>query len=149
VTGILVSVLLVVATFVPATHNQEASAALPRGRDGGASGGSLVSLAAGVPLQGTATWYCGGGSPCTAGYDPLDSIAAIDPSTGIRKGAVLRVTSGGRSVRVTVVDVCACGGRRIIDLSRLAFSRLADPSVGVIPVTIAPAGVAPQTDTEE
>jgi rare lipoprotein A (peptidoglycan hydrolase) len=109
----------------------------------------IAVAAAGVPLQGTATWYCGGGSPCTAGYDPFDYIAAIDPSTGIRRGAVLRVSSGGRSVRVTVVDVCACSGRRVIDLSRIAFSVLADPARGLIPVTLAPAGrILPNTDTE-
>jgi rare lipoprotein A (RlpA)-like double-psi beta-barrel protein len=103
---------------------------------------------AGVPLQGLATWYCGGDSPCTTGYDPFDYIAAIDPSTGIRRGALLRVSSGGRSVRVTVVDICACSGRRIIDLSRIAFSALADPARGLIPVTLAPAGDAPPTYTE-
>jgi len=105
---------------------------------------------AGVPLQGWATWYCGGGSPCTAGYDPFDYIAAIDPSTGIRRGAVLRVSSGVRSVRVTVVDVCACSGRRVIDLSRIAFSALADPARGIVAVTLAPAGrILPNTDTLE
>jgi len=107
-----------------------------------------AGLSAGVPLQGTASWYCGGGSPCTNGYDSFDYIAAIDPSTGIRRGAVLRVSSGGRSVRVTVVDICACSGRRVIDLSRIAFSALSDPARGLIPVTLAPAGNAPPTDTE-
>jgi len=122
VSGILVSVLLMLAMLLPATG----------------------------PLQGTATWFCGGGSPCTSGYDPLDYIAAIDPSTGIQRGAVLRVTSGGRSATVRVVDTCACQGRRVIDLSRIAFSALADPSVGVIPVSITPAGrKLPNTDTED
>lgn len=87
-------------------------------------------------LGGLATWYCGAGSPCTTGYGPMDLVAAIDPSLGIAKGERIRVYYGSRSVRVLVVDVCSCQGRRIVDLSRLAFSRLADPSVGAIPVSI-------------
>ena len=80
--------------------------------------------------------------------------AAIDPTTGIRKGERLRVTSGRRSVVVTVRDVCACAGSRLIDLTSGAFSQLAPLSRGVIPVSIErlgarPLPVLPPTDTEE
>ena len=89
-------------------------------------------------IRGTATWYCGAGSPCTRGYGPSDLIAAIDPTTGIEKGERVTVWHGDRSVRVAIVDVCACPGARIVDLSRVAFSQLADPSLGVIPVVLVP-----------
>jgi rare lipoprotein A (peptidoglycan hydrolase) len=46
------------------------------------------------------------------------------------------VTSGGRSVVVTLVDVCRCRGERIIDLYADAFRRLAPLSRGVIEVTV-------------
>jgi hypothetical protein len=100
-------------------------------------------------IGGQATWYCGGGSPCTAGFGPSDLIAAIDPTLGIERGERLTVHYRGRSVVVLVVDVCACPGGRIIDLSRLAFSQLADPSLGVIPVAIefgGPGVTPPATD---
>lgn len=48
--------------------------------------------------------------------------------------------------------VCACAGSRIIDLSRLAFSQLASPSKGTIPVSLefgGPAPTLPATDTED
>jgi rare lipoprotein A (peptidoglycan hydrolase) len=87
-------------------------------------------------IGGKATWYCGNGSPCTSGYGPADLVAAIDPSTGIGKGARLIVHHGNRHVTVQVVDVCACGGSRVIDLTSGAFSRLAPLSRGVIDVAI-------------
>jgi rare lipoprotein A (peptidoglycan hydrolase) len=87
-------------------------------------------------IGGTATWYCGNGSPCTAGYGPADMVAAIDPSTGIGKGARLIVHHGNRHVTVQVVDACQCKGSRVIDLTSGAFSRLAPLSRGVIDVAI-------------
>ena len=100
---------------------------------------SGIELAA-ASVQGTATWYCGNGSPCTAGYGPSDLVAAIDPSTGIGKGARLIVHHGNRHVTVQVVDVCACGGARVIDLTSGAFSRLAPLSRGVIDVSLEEVG---------
>ena len=98
-------------------------------------------------IGGSATWYCGNGSPCTHGYSPDDMVAAIDPTLGIPKGTVVTVTHDGDSILVTIVDVCACSGARIIDLTRGAFSRLADPSLGVIPVEVQPFAGLPATDT--
>lgn len=88
-------------------------------------------------VSGTATWYCGNGSPCTAGYAPGQLVAAIDrKDSRWRKGDRVRVTSGSRSVVVTIVDVCGCPGRRVIDLSAAAFARLAPLGRGVIAVTL-------------
>lgn len=100
------------------------------------------------PVTGTATWYCGNGSPCTRGYDPGDMVAAIDrKDSAFRKGDVVLVTHGDRSVVVRIVDTCLCRGNRIIDLSAEAFSRLAPLGLGVIPVSIRENIPLPETST--
>ena len=104
---------------------------------------TLPSLEPNAVFGGTATWYCGNGSRCTRGYGPSDLVAAIDPSTGIRKGEVLVVRHQNRAVGVTVVDVCACKGERVIDLTSGAFSQLAPLSRGVIDVAIETQGAVP------
>lgn len=110
----------------------------------------LAAVLIGAPVSGTASWFCGSGSPCTAGHHPGELVAAIDrKDTEWDKGDRLVVTHGDRSVTVEVIDVCGCPGRRLIDLSHAAFSRLADPGRGVIAVTIAEAVELPATDTRE
>ncbi len=47
----------------------------------------------------------------------------------------MQVTTGGKSVVVTVVDRCAGCATGDVDLSPAAFDQLADPSVGRLPVT--------------
>lgn len=102
-----------------------------------------VSTASSV--RGVASWYCGSSSPCTKGYGPDDLVAAIDrKDTPWDKGDRVTVTSGGRSVTVTIVDTCLCVGRRVIDLTSSAFRRLAPLGVGLIPVVITEAGKAPK-----
>lgn len=113
-----------------------------------ATRGASSEVALGTALGGTATWYCSKSSACTRGYHPSDMVAAIDPSLGIRKGTLLTVSHGGRSIVVRAVDVCACAGRRLIDLTSGAFARLSPLSAGVIAVTIVPATL-PATDLEE
>lgn len=39
-------------------------------------------------------------------------------------------------VRVRLVDWCACPNGRVLDLYRSAFQRLADPSRGLVKVTV-------------
>jgi hypothetical protein len=112
--------------------------------------GPSTAPVSGAPLHGTATWYCGSGSPCTSGYQPGDLIAAIDrKDSPYRKGDRVRVTHDGRAVTVRIVDVCGCPGRRVIDLSAAAFARLAPLGRGVIPVTLeeAPTVRLPETST--
>lgn len=111
----------------------------------------MVALVIGpmdIPVEGTATWYCGSGQRgtafCTRGYGPDDMVAAIDRKDSVfRKGDRVRVTSGSRSVVVTIVDVCACRGRRVIDLTSGAFRRLAPLGRGVIPVTLSAVSSSP------
>jgi rare lipoprotein A len=103
--------------------------------------------------SGTATWYCSTVATCTAGYGPGDLIGAIDrKDSEFRSGDRVTVRAFGRAVTVLIVDTCACGGVRLIDLSRAAFARLASPDLGVIPVTLELAGeplpTGPATDQE-
>lgn len=103
---------------------------------------------------GTATFYCRPGEQgtanCTAGYGPDDLVAAIDRrDTPYRKGDLVRVSHGGESVVVRIVDVCACKGSRLIDLTSGAFERLAPLSRGVISVSLSESRPLPETDTEE
>ena len=102
-------------------------------------------------VSGTASWYCGGGSACTRGYPPGTLAAAAGPAlrVGDWRGRIVKVCSGGRCVKVSLVDWCACP-RRVIDLYRSAFSRLANPSRGLLRVSITWGGstvVLPPTDT--
>jgi len=86
-------------------------------------------------VRGTATWYCG--SICTRGYPSgLYAAAGSELRTGDWRGRRVRVTVGGRSVVVTLVDWCACRGERVIDLYAGAFRRLAPLSRGVVGVTV-------------
>ena len=110
-----------------------------------------VALPDTATLSGTATWYCSASSACTRGYGPSDLVAAIDPTPGIERGARLTVSHGGASVTVVVVDVCACKGERVIDLTSGAFRQLAPLSRGVIAVTLTTEGpppTLPATETE-
>ena len=86
-------------------------------------------------VRGTATWYCG--SRCTRGHPGgLYAAAGSELRVGDWRGRRVRVTAGGRSVVVTLIDTCACRGERVIDLYGDAFRRLAPLSRGVVRVTV-------------
>jgi rare lipoprotein A (peptidoglycan hydrolase) len=120
--------------------------AVPESSANSSGASSVDVVVAGSRWSGTATWYCGSGSPCTAGYGPSDLVAAIDRSLGIGKGelVVVRSQASDRRVIVRIVDVCACGGARLIDLTTGAFSRLAPLGYGVLPVTLEVIGSGPR-----
>lgn len=87
-------------------------------------------------VRGTATWYC-----CTRGYGSGAMVAAA--GSELRRalgkhwrGRVVTVVYRGRSIRVTVVDWCACKGQRVIDLHPGAFGRLGPLSRGVLHVRV-------------
>jgi rare lipoprotein A (peptidoglycan hydrolase) len=102
----------------------------------------------GTSLQsGQATWYCSPTSACTHGYGPSDMVGAIDPTLGIDKGSIVTVTHGDTTIAVRIVDVCACPGDRLIDLTSGAFSRLAPLSAGVIDIELEAGLALPPTDT--
>ena len=88
-------------------------------------------------MAGSASWYCSSSSACTRGY-PGGLYAAAGPKlrVGDWRGRTVTVSSGGRSVKVRLVDWCQCYGRRVIDLYSDAFRQLAPTSAGVIRVTV-------------
>ena len=107
----------------------------------------LLALAQGSAMQsGLATWY-----------DTTGLTAAAGPELrhGDWRGSRVEVTSGSRSVVVTLSDACWCPDRNgkptLLDLSASAFRRLAPLSRGVIAVEVtkAEAITLPPTDTEE
>ena len=105
-------------------------------------------------VVGVASWYCSNTSACTRGYPPGTLAAAAGPAlrVGDWRGRIVTVRANGRSVNVQLVDWCACP-RRVVDLYRAAFARLADPSRGVLRVEVTWGGAAgaglPPTSTEE
>jgi hypothetical protein len=86
--------------------------------------------------SGVASWFNSYGPGL---YAAVNSYRFGDPRYSVR----VCLQDGSKCVTVVVRDYCQCPGNRIIDLSRDAFSRLADPSVGLVPVTVSPADRTP------
>jgi hypothetical protein len=89
-------------------------------------------------VSGIASYFCGNGSPCTAGYPPGSMVAAacgrLRTAMGSHwRGRVVTVTAGSRSVRITLVDWCG-SGTKTIDLYYAVMVRLG--GTGVLPVTV-------------
>ena len=104
-------------------------------RPGDQSGAGGVRPA--LSIAGTASWYCGNGSPCTRGY-PGGLYAAAGPAlrVGDWRGRVVRVCRLSTCIRVTLIDACQCYGARVLDLYSDAFRRLAPLSAGLVKVTV-------------
>ena len=83
---------------------------------------------------GTASWFAAPAGTAAAG-PALRRLLGKD-----WRGQRVRVTAGDRSVVVALTDWCQCyrgeDRERIIDLSRSAFAALADPSRGLVRVTV-------------
>ena len=92
----------------------------------------------GHAAHGRATWFCRTGvSSCTSGYPGgMYAAAGSEIRVGNWRGRTVRVCSGGRCVFVQLIDWCACGGSRVIDLYSDAFRRLAPLSQGSLPATV-------------
>ena len=88
-------------------------------------------------VSGRAAWYCNNGSGCPAGYSG-GMYAAAGPGlrVGNWRGRTVSVCGSGSCINVTLVDWCACGGDREIDLFASAFQRLAPLGQGTLAVTI-------------
>ncbi len=89
-------------------------------------------------VRGGASWYClPGVSACTSGYPGgLYAAAGSELRIGRWRGRTVRVCGNGHCVYVRLIDTCACGGSRIIDLYSDAFRRLAPLSKGSLLVTV-------------
>ena len=103
------------------------------GGAGGGGGGGGDSA-----RRGTATWYCKPGvSACHyRSSGGMYAAAGSELRVGNWRGRQVRVCQGGQCIRVTLIDWCACGGNRIIDLYSDAFRRLAPLSEGTISVRV-------------
>ena len=89
-------------------------------------------------VRGTASWYCKAGvSSCASGY-PGGLYAAAGPAlrVGSWRGRTVTVCGSGNCVNVKLIDWCACGSGRVIDLYSDAFSRLAPTSAGTVSVQV-------------
>ena len=64
------------------------------------------------------------------------AAAGSELRIGNWRGRQVKVCSGGDCIWVRLIDWCACGGARIIDLYSDAFRRLAPLNSGVIRVTV-------------
>jgi len=89
----------------------------------------------GHSASGVPTYYCRAGvSRCTRGYPDragvADYYAAAGPSLRVGKwrGRIVTVHANGRTLRVRLVDFCACGGNHFLDLYWDAFKALGRPS---------------------
>lgn len=91
-----------------------------------------------VRARGHATWYCVAGvSPCHRDYGGgLYAAAGSELRVGDWRGRTVAVCAGGACIPVTLIDWCACGGDRVIDLYGDAFRRLAPLGAGVIDVSV-------------
>jgi Lytic transglycolase len=89
-------------------------------------------------VKGIATWFClPGVSACTSGYrGGMYAAAGSELRIGNWRGRTVKVCGNGNCIYVKLIDWCACGGSRIIDLYHDAFSALASPSRGGIGVTV-------------
>jgi len=82
-------------------------------------------------LRGTAVWY-----DYRVGHAAAGPLLRRALGAGWR-GSTVSVCSGARCIRVVLSDWCACaGGRRLVDLDRRSFAKLADPSRGTLPVVV-------------
>jgi len=92
----------------------------------------------GHSVRGTASWYCKAGvSACHNAY-PSGLYAAAGPAlrVGNWRGRTVTVCGSGSCVNVKLIDWCACGSGRVIDLYSDAFSRLAPLSSGTLSVRV-------------
>ena len=96
------------------------------------------AVGSGHRVRGTATWFCKTGvSVCTSGYPGgLYAAAGSELRIGNWRGRYVRVCTSSRCVTVKLIDWCACGGARIIDLYSDAFQRLGSLSQGGLQVTV-------------
>ena len=125
----------------PAAAGLVARTAAPEVPSGAAPAVELLPVSGAI--KGVAVWY--DYVPGHAAAGPL-LRRALGPTW---RGTVVRVCHGDRCTRAVLSDWCACsGGRRLVDLDVRTFARLADPSVGVIRVTVSwPVDVPAPPDT--
>ena len=123
-------------------------AAAPRVAAGGALGTGRIKY--NVTYSGVATFYgATGAGNCSFPASSSRMIAAMnhaDYENSQACGATVKVTSGGKSVTVKIVDRCPECPPGAIDLSQEAFTQLAPASAGRIDITwqlLSPSSLGP------
>lgn len=95
-------------------------------------------------LTGVASWFCRPpSSVCTKGYPASCQCAAAGPRVRAWlgpdwRGSEVYVSTEDRSIRVRLVDFCACPTGKVLDLFASSFAFLAPLSRGVIEVRLEP-----------
>ncbi|KAF5335602.1 hypothetical protein D9758_017261 [Tetrapyrgos nigripes] len=92
---------------------------------------------------GDVTFYTPGLGACGISNTESDMIAAVsapffdtfpgatpNPNLNPLCGRAVSISSGGKTIQVTIVDKCPGCALQDLDLSPAAFNQLADPSVG-------------------
>ncbi|HEV7710167.1 MAG TPA: expansin EXLX1 family cellulose-binding protein [Asanoa sp.] len=101
--------------------------------------GAGSACAAGRATSGKATFYTDIGGNCSFPTPPADglwvALAPAEYDSGAACGGYLDVKGPDGNVRVKVVDQCPPCETGHIDLSREAFERIADPVLGIVPVS--------------
>ncbi len=108
--------------------------------------GSAACAAPATPafakVSGKATFYAAtGAGNCSFDTVSAPLVVALGPSdykAGAACGGYLDVTGPKGSVRVKVVDKCPECAAGHIDLSREAFTKIANPVDGIVPITFRP-----------
>jgi expansin (peptidoglycan-binding protein) len=103
------------------------------------AGGPGAGPALGQPESGRATYYAAtGDGACGFGPSPNDlDVAAMDApewdGSGVC-GECVTATGPSGSVTVRIVDLCPGCEQGHLDLSQQAFAKIADPSLGTVPI---------------
>ena len=118
------------ARLAQPTAAAEAAAAKPKAESKGPIGR--------IRARGDATWYCLAGRSSCHYARSGGMYAAAGPAlrVGDWRGRKVTVCAGSDCVRVTLIDWCACGDGRVIDLYSDAFRRLASLGTGEIRVAV-------------
>ncbi|KAG0174622.1 hypothetical protein DFQ28_004279 [Apophysomyces sp. BC1034] len=103
---------------------------------------SLFSLAQALPIKraeysGSGTFYNVGLGSCGVTSKDSQPVAALSSDlmqSGQYCGKKITISSGTKSVTVTVVDTCPACSKSDVDLSIAAFKEIGDPSKGRIPI---------------
>lgn len=103
------------------------------------TGGAACAAPAAAKVSGKATFYAATGAG-NCSFDTVSSplVVALGPAdyrAGGACGGYLDVTGPKGTVRVKVVDKCPECAAGHIDLSREAFTRIANPVDGIVPIT--------------
>ena len=98
---------------------------------------SARKITSGYWARTSAISHCQNGSGCPAGYSGgLYAAAGAALRVGDWRGRTVSVCGAGNCVNVTLVDWCACGGSRVIDLFSDAYRRVAPLSSGTVSVRV-------------